>query len=58
MSGSVLNEPCFVTESVVTIFSHAMKMSLVLSVIATSESAVFIEPTKVLKMFKLKNPNF
>ena len=55
MSCSVLNEPCFVTESVVTIFSHAMKMSLVLSVIATSESAVFIEPEKLLKMFKLIN---
>ena len=55
MPGSVLNEPCFVAESVVTIFSHTMKMSLVLSVIATSESAVFIEPEKLLKMFKLIN---
>jgi hypothetical protein len=40
----MLNKPCFVTKSVVTILPHAMEVGLVLTVIAASESAVFIEP--------------
>ena len=44
MPGCMLNKPCFVTETIITIFSHAMEMSLMLSVIATCESTIFIEP--------------
>ena len=47
MPGSVLYEPCFVTETIVTIFSHAMKVSLMLSVVAASESTIFIEPVNI-----------
>ena len=35
MSCSVLNKSGFVTEPIVAIFSHAMKMSLVLTIVAT-----------------------
>ena len=45
----MLNKSCFVTKSVVTILPHAMEMGLMLTVIATSESAVFIEPIQMKK---------
>ena len=45
----MLNKPCFVTKSVVTILPHAMEVGLMLTVIAASESAVFIEPIEMKK---------
>ena len=45
----MLNKPCFVTKSVVTILPHAMEVGLMLTVIAASESAVFIEPIQIKK---------
>ena len=45
----MLNKPCFVTKSVVTILPHAMEVGLMLTVIAASESAVFIEPIQMKK---------
>ena len=45
----MLNKPCFVTKSVVTILPHAMEVGLMLTVIAASESAVFIEPSQMKK---------
>ena len=45
----MLNKPCFVTKSVVTILPHAMEVGLMLTIIAASESAVFIEPIKMKK---------
>ena len=45
----MLNKPRFVTKSVVTILPHAMEVGLMLTVIAASESAVFIEPIEMKK---------
>ena len=36
----------FVTKSVVAVFSHAMEVSLMLSVVATLKSTILIEPLK------------
>ena len=46
MSGSMLYKSGFVTKSVVAVFSHAMEVGLVLSVVATLKLAILIEPLK------------
>lgn len=43
VSCGVLNKSCFVTKSVVAVFSHAVKVSLVLPVIAISKPTVLVE---------------
>ena len=50
MPGCMLNEPCFVTETIVTIFSHAMEMGLVFAVIATRKSTILIESESMKKL--------
>ena len=42
----VLDKPCFVTKPVVAVFPHTVEMSLMLSVVATCKSTIFIEPAK------------
>ena len=44
VSGRVLDEPGLVAEPVVAVLSHAMKVSLMLAIVATRETAVLIEP--------------
>ena len=46
MSCSMLYKSSFVTKSVVAVFSHAMEVSLMLSVVATLKSTILIEPLK------------
>ena len=46
MSCSMLYKSGFVTKSVVAVFSHAMEVGLVLSVVATLKLAILIEPLK------------
>jgi len=44
MSCSMLYKSSFVTKSVVAVFSHAMEVSLMFSVVATLKSTILIEP--------------
>ena len=46
MSCSMLYKSGFVTKSVVAVFSHAMEVSLMFSVVATLKSTILIEPLK------------
>ena len=43
MASSVLDKSRFVTKSIVAVFSHAVEVSLVLTIIATGKVTVLIE---------------
>ena len=47
MSSSMLYKSGFVTKSVVAVFSHAMEVGLVLSVVTTGKATVLIEPLNI-----------
>lgn len=44
MASSMLHKSGLVAKSIIAVFSHAMEMRLVLSVVATTEATVLIEP--------------
>ena len=46
MASSVLDKSCFVTKSIVAVFSHAVEVSLVLAVVAVRELAILVEPVR------------
>ena len=60
MPRRVLDKPGLVTEPVVAVLSHAMKVGLVLAIVATSEPAVLVEPEPHVPLgdgFVFEHPN-